>query len=173
VDNRFGDQRYQESEMVMEGRQVAITWRIEGRLPTADEHRALAESVGWVHAFAWANLPGSLAASLFGVVAVTGDGVIGMGRLVGDGVMYFYIQDVAVHPDFQRHGVGQAIVEALLAHIRAVAPANAFVGLFATADAMPLYRRNGFTEGDLTGMVQVIPATASSTDRGRRGDRRR
>jgi len=153
--------------------QSAALWRLEGRLPTADEHRQLAESVGWAHAFDWASLPASLAASLCGVVAVAGDDVIGMGRLVGDGVMYFYIQDVVVRPDYQRQGVGQAIVTALVEHIRSMTPANAFAGLFATAEAMPLYRQNGFAEGDLTGMFQVIPATASSRGRGRRGGHRR
>jgi GNAT superfamily N-acetyltransferase len=146
----------------MNDHQSPATWRLEESLPTADEHRRLAESVGWAHAFDWASVPASLAASLYGVVAAAGDDVIGMGRLVGDGVMYFYIQDVAVRPEFQGIGIGQAIVAALLEHIRSVAPENAFVGLFATTEAIPHYTRNGFAERDLTGMFQLIPATASS-----------
>ena len=137
-------------------------WRLESRLPTADEHRRLAGAVGWSNAFDWALVPASLERSLFGVVAVAAEDVIGMGRLVGDGVMYFYVQDVAVRPEFQRQGIGRAIVNALLDHIQSVGPANAFVGLFATPEAMPLYRQAGFAESDLTGMFQVIPAIASS-----------
>ena len=79
-----------------------------------------------------------------------------MGRLVGDGVMYFYVQDVAVLPDWQGRGIGQAIIESLVDQIRAMAPGGAFTGLFATPDALPLYRRNGFTEGDMTGMFQIV-----------------
>jgi hypothetical protein len=52
--------------------------------------------------------------------------------------------------------VGQAIVEALLAHVREVAPATAFVGLFATPEAIVLYERNGFARGGLTGMYRLV-----------------
>ncbi len=128
--------------------------RIERRMPTADEHRRLATSVGWEHAFNWAVLPESLERSLFGVVALDGDEVVGMGRLVGDGVMYFYIQDVVVAPTHQRLRIGQRILDALLEHARAHAPA--FVGLFATEDARVLYERNGLSTGDMTGMFRVV-----------------
>lgn len=129
-------------------------WRIEHRLPTVEEHRRLAESVGWADGFHWPSLPGSLENSLYGVVATSGDEIVGMGRIVGDGSMYFYIQDVAVSPRFQRMGIGQAIVDELLAWIRERSPA--FVGLFATPEARELYRRNGFTDQDMTGMMRVV-----------------
>ena len=130
--------------------------RIEHRLPTPAEHRHLAERVGWGHAFNWGALPASLDASEFGVVALDGDQAIGMGRVVGDGTMYAYIQDVAVDPGYQGHGIGQRIVAALLDHIRATATGPVFVGLFATDAALPLYERNGFSSGDMIGMFQVI-----------------
>jgi GNAT superfamily N-acetyltransferase len=131
-------------------------WWIEHRVTTPAEHRRLAEAVGWGDAFDWPTLPASLDASLFGVVALTGDDAVGMGRLVGDGVKYFYVQDVAVDPAWQGRGVGQAIVDALLAWIGEVAPSTAFVGLFATEGAMPLYRRNGFGTEGLKGMARLI-----------------
>lgn len=130
--------------------------RIEHRRPTPAEHRHLAERVGWGHAFNWDALPASLDASLFGVMAFAGDKPVGMGRIVGDGAMYAYIQDVAVDPDYQGQGIGQRIVAALLDHIRASASGPVFVGLFATDAALPLYERHGFTRGDMTGMFQVI-----------------
>jgi GNAT superfamily N-acetyltransferase len=129
-------------------------WRIEHRLPTVEEHRRLAESVGWADGFHWPSLPGSLENSLYGVVATSGDEIVGMGRIVGDGSMYFYIQDVAVSPRFQRMGIGQAIVEALLAWVEARSPA--VVGLFATPEAGELYRRHGFSDRDMTGMMRVV-----------------
>jgi ribosomal protein S18 acetylase RimI-like enzyme len=132
--------------------------RIEHRLPTPEEHRRLAEAVGWGHAFVWARLPQSLEGSLWGVVALAEDEVVGMGRVVGDGVMYFYIQDVAVLPSHQGQGVGNAVMRALLDRIEPLAPA--FVGLFATDAAMPLYQRLGFTGGDMRGLFQVIQARA-------------
>ena len=128
--------------------------RIERRLPTADEHRRLAISVGWEHAFNWTVIPESLERSLFGVVALAGDRAVGMGRIVGDGVMYFYIQDVVVAPSHQRLGIGQQILDALMQYIRPHAPA--FVGLFATGEGREWYERNGFSPGDMTGMFQVV-----------------
>jgi GNAT superfamily N-acetyltransferase len=59
---------------------------------------------------------------------MAGDRAVGMGRLVGDGVMYFYVQDLAVEPGYQGRGVGQAILDALLGWVRQVAPAPAFIG---------------------------------------------
>lgn len=44
--------------------------------------------------------------NLFDVTAVYNDEVIGMGRLVGDGVMYWYLQEIIVLPQFQGQGIG-------------------------------------------------------------------
>jgi GNAT superfamily N-acetyltransferase len=129
------------------------------RVPTPAVLRRLAEAVGWGHAFDWDTVHRSPERSLFGVVALDGDMAVGMGRLVGDGALYFHGQDVAVDPGWQGRGVGQAIVETLLDHVRDVAPAGAFVGLFATREALWLYRRYGFSEGDMTGMFRLVHPT--------------
>lgn len=134
--------------------------RLEHRLPTPEEHRHLALRVGWEHGFHWPALAASLQSSLAGVVALDGNEVVGMGRLVGDGEMYFYIQDVAVDPAYQGRGIGQKIVEALLHYVRETSQGPVFVGLFATDAALPLYERNGFSRGDMTGMFRLVaPAT--------------
>lgn len=43
----------------------------------------------------------ALANGLFTASALCGDKIVGMGRLIGDGAMYWYIQDVAVMPEYQ------------------------------------------------------------------------
>jgi GNAT superfamily N-acetyltransferase len=129
------------------------------RLPTPGEHRRLAEAVGWAHAFERETMPASLKGSLAGVVALEGDQAIGMGRLVGDGVEYFYVQDIAVLPAYQGHGVGTALPHRLLDHVARTAPATAFVGLFATDGAVSLYQGEGFTPGDMTGMFRLVKPT--------------
>jgi ribosomal protein S18 acetylase RimI-like enzyme len=138
---------------------------LEHRIPTSDEHRHLAVRVGWEHGFHWPSVPASLSASLFGVVALDGERAVGMGRLVGDGAVYFYIQDVAVDPDYQGRGIGRMVVEALLHYIGETASGPAFVGLFATDSALPLYERYGFTRGDMTGMFQVLAPRAEDEER--------
>ena len=127
------------------------------RVPTAQEHRELAESVGWGAAFPWESMAASLGGSICGVVAHDADELIGMGRVVGDGAFYFYVQDVAVRPERQHRGLGRAIMADLIAQIRDAAPGRCFVGLFATREAEPLYRSLGLTPGDLLGMFTVMP----------------
>lgn len=128
----------------------------EHRVASLDEHRALADSVGWHDHFDWDSIQASLVASSFGVVALKGTTAVGMGRIVGDGVHYFYIQDVIVHPDHSEEGLGSRIVEQLLDWVAATAPADAFVGLFASPEAEDLYREFGFETTDMTGMHRFV-----------------
>lgn len=129
---------------------------LEPRVATSSEHRGIAEAVGWAEAFDWQTLPLSLEASVAGVVAAVGERVVGMGRLVGDGVKYFYIQDVAVIPEYQGQGVGKAIVDRLLLHVAQAAPSTAFVGLFSTEQAKEVYSSRAFATGDMTGMFRLV-----------------
>jgi GNAT superfamily N-acetyltransferase len=132
---------------------------IADRLPTAAEHEALARSVGWLDHFDYASMPASLAGSLRGSVVLVDDEVVGMARLVGDGVHYFYLQDVIVRPDHDGNGYATQLVQRLLHWVAAVAPAPAVVGLFASPEARGVYDDLGFTAGDATGMtISVDPA---------------
>ena len=126
------------------------------RRATFTEHRALAEAVGWSDHFDWESLPDSLARSLHGEVAVVDNEVVGMGRLVGDGVHYFYVQDVIVHPDHTESGIGSTIVDRLIAWVANAVPSRAFVGLFASETAIELYRSYGFVTTDMTGMHRFV-----------------
>lgn len=60
----------------------------------------------------------ALAHSLFTVVAYEGDKPVGMGRIVGDGVVIDYIQDLVVRPEAQAHGVGRRIIERLIEYVK-------------------------------------------------------
>jgi GNAT superfamily N-acetyltransferase len=127
------------------------------RLPTVEEHACLWAAVGW----GTVNLSmsaASLGGSVYGVVVRHEDAVIGMGRIVGDGSMYFYIQDVAVLPEFQNFGVGQRIVEQLLQYIEAHSWPGAFTGLFASHGNDSFYERYGFRNHapGMTGMFKVM-----------------
>lgn len=73
---------------------------------------------------------------------------IGMGRVIGDGGWYFHIADMAVHPDHQRKGLGDAILKALLRQIHREAPADGkpYITLFADEAGRRLYYNNGFED---------------------------
>lgn len=134
-----------------------MPYTLTPRSPTPPEHRDLAESVGWGDSFWWDALPSSLSGSVCGVVAHDEDGdLVGMGRVVGDGAFYFYVQDVVVRPGHQGRGLGRSIVEALVAQIREAAPGHCFVGLFATEPAEALYRSLGWRDEEMVGMWRVL-----------------
>ena len=69
----------------------------------------------------------------------------GMGRVLGDGGWYFHVVDMAVLPEHQRRGLGDAILTGLLGRIRRAAPEGAFVNLIADPPGRKLYARHGFT----------------------------
>ena len=132
---------------------------LHDRLPSIDEYRDLCTVVGWAPVINFDAAPASLARSLLGVVAAQGGRTVGMGRVVGDGAIYHYLQDVVVHPDLQKHGIGDAIVGRLVARIHAQAPERAFLGVLAATGTAPFYERHGFIEHEaLLGMFQVVQA---------------
>jgi len=75
----------------------------------------------------------------------TGEAVA-MGRMIGDGTWYFHICDMATLPAHQRRGLGRTILDDLVAHIRATAPDDPYITLFADEPGRPLYRSAGFTD---------------------------
>lgn len=91
-----------------------------------------------------AALPGRWAACH--VVEEAGGAIVGMGRLLGDGGWYFHVVDMAVLPEHQRRGLGDAILGALLNRVRDVAPPGAYVNLFADPPGRALYARHGFAD---------------------------
>ena len=103
---------------------------------------------------ATAGLPNTLLA-----VVVRRDGeAVGMGRVIGDGGLFFQIVDIAVLPEHQGQGLGKAIVRALVEHLRATAPKGAYVSLIADGEAHRLYSQYGFelTAPRSVGMAFVI-----------------
>lgn len=130
-----------------------------GRRATLDELHALAESVGWLDHFDWETIGGSLEATLHGVVAVRDNETVGMARLLGDGVKYFMIHDVLVHPDHQGDGLAARLVDHLIEQVAELAPSRAWVGLFASPDAEALYEKHGFGSEDMRGMWRWVEPT--------------
>jgi GNAT superfamily N-acetyltransferase len=117
--------------------------RIEERLPTADEYNALRADAGWGtcdRELARRWLPGSL----YGVCAVDGSATVGMARVIGDGGLAFYIQDVVVAGPYQRRGIGKRLMERVMAFVATRAAAGAVVGLMSAAGKEAFYEPFGF-----------------------------
>jgi GNAT superfamily N-acetyltransferase len=95
---------------------------VEGDALDSREVLALYGAVGWS---AYTAKPETLMAALAGsgaVVVARADGIlVGLARVVSDGASICYLQDVLVHPDHQRTGLGRALVRRVLepfAHVR-------------------------------------------------------
>jgi len=54
--------------------------------------------------------------------------------------LYFYIQDLIVHPEFQSKGVGKAMMKELMAYLKTNAKPGAFIGLMAAKGLEKFYR---------------------------------
>jgi GNAT superfamily N-acetyltransferase len=119
--------------------------RLVERVPTADEYLALREAVGWGRPSTDA-VSAALASSLFCVCLYSGKRLIGCGRVIGDGGLYFYIQDVIVLPGYQRRGYGRHIMTALMDYVRGHAGQGAFIGLMAAQGVASFYEPFGFRE---------------------------
>ena len=135
-----------------------MSYTIIDRVATIAEHRHVAELVGWEDSFRWEAMPGSLAGSCCGTVILDEtDSIVAMGRVVGDGAFFFYVQDVAVHPHHRHQGLGTTLMHRLRAQVTALAGGTAFVGLFSTPEAEQLYQSTGFgSRPGLTGMWQLL-----------------
>ena len=83
---------------------------------------------------------------LFNVTAVCDGKVIGMGRLVGDGAMYWYLQEIIVLPEYQGKGIGKSIVNRLLQYINdnSIDGTNVSIGLTAVKGKEAFYEKFGF-----------------------------
>ena len=91
---------------------LAVT---DHELPGREELVDLYESVGWT---TYTRDPDRLhlavARSLRVVCARDGEKLVGLARVVGDGLTIVYLQDILVVPSHQRQGIGAALmVEAL------------------------------------------------------------
>jgi GNAT superfamily N-acetyltransferase len=120
---------------------IGLSYEVPGR----DELVALYASVGWS---AYAEDPAALVAAVENsayVVAARSDGrLVGLARAVSDDVSICYVQDVLVHPGWQRRGVGRRLVQDVLSHYSHVRQR------VLTTDAEPgqraFYTSLGFTE---------------------------
>lgn len=133
-----------------------MKYEIETRLPTLAEYRELCESVGWGDALNFDVAASALKNSVTGLIVRLETGqVIAMGRVVGDGAIYFYIQDIVVAPDYQKQGVGTAVLSGLFDYLIENAPSKSFIGLFSTPYAVEFYRRFTLEKRDLVGLFTV------------------
>jgi len=113
---------------------------------TAKQFLMLRESVGWKGVEP--QVEKALQRGLYNVVAKDGNNAVGMGRLVGDGIMYWYVQDVIVNPLYQGKGIGKEIMRILTQYVEKNSIPNTIVtiGLMAAKGKEDFYVKLGYIE---------------------------
>ncbi|MDE5577856.1 MAG: GNAT family N-acetyltransferase [Oscillospiraceae bacterium] len=123
------------------------------KIPSAQEFSDLTESVGWGRDDR-AIVETALKNTLFAVCAYDGERIVGFGRLIGDGAMFLYVQDVMVVPEYQSRKIGTEIMNRIMkavADYKAVNPGlRAYLG--ASKGKEKFYEKFGFVTRSSAGL---------------------
>ena len=117
----------------------------------------LYQAVGWTN---YTNQPQmleqALSHSLVIYLALDGDAVVGLIRLVGDGFSSVFVQDLIVLPIYQRQGIGSALMKQALGDFKGAYQVQLVTE--ETEKNVGFYRSLGFEDlstYDCTGMIWV------------------
>ena len=100
--------------------------------------------------------------SIITIVAYDNDKPVGMGRLVGDGAVICYIQDLLVIPEYQKKGVGGKLIEYLIEYVKKIQlpGTEMMLDLMCATGREKFYQKYGFvarpTEKLGPGMIQYL-----------------
>ena len=127
------------------------------RSVSIDDVLHLYQAVGWTnYTHQPQMLEQALSHSLAIYLALDGDTVVGLVRLVGDGFSSVFVQDLIVLPSYQRQGIGRDLMKEALGDYK-----DAYQVQLATEQTektLGLYRSLGFetlSTYDCTGMIWV------------------
>ena len=136
------------------------------RPPTPAEYQQLRGSTGWCLVDN-ETVGRALGTGLFAATALRKGTAVGCVRVVGDGALYFYIQDLIVLPEHRGQGIGTRLMDWVMTWLEEHARPNSFVGLMASADHAGFYLRYGFTPrpDNAPGMELVWARTGTDWER--------
>ena len=117
----------------------------------------LYQAVGWTnYTHQPEMLEQALSYSLAIYVALDGDAVVGLIRLVGDGFSSVFVQDLIVLPIYQRQGIGSALMKEALEDYKDAYQVQLVTDQ--TERTLSFYRSMGFeilSTYDCTGMIWI------------------
>lgn len=123
------------------------------KTPSANEYNTLTSSVGWGVTES-GIVEKALANSLYTVCAFDGEKIVGFGRLIGDGTMFLYVQDIMVLPEYQGRRIGteimERIVKKILEYKQVYGDLRAYLGASAGKD--DFYKKFGFITREEAGL---------------------
>ena len=107
---------------------------------------ALYRSVGWSSAEKPEQLHAALRNAHRLVTAWDRERLVGAGYAISDGSLVVYYPHLIVHPEYQRQGIGAAIMQRLMAHYHGFHQQS----IIADAASVPFYEHLGFVRAGRT-----------------------
>lgn len=117
--------------------------RIEYNTLTVEDYQSIRSTTDW-DVLEGTIVEKAISNDFFSICIYDKDRLIGIGRVIGDGAIYFYIQDVIVLPKYQKYGIGKLIMENIEEYLLNVTSNNSVVGLMAAEGVSQFYKKFGY-----------------------------
>lgn len=119
--------------------------RYTTELPPRDQFYVLFQTTGWNAEYRLTadELEQALRSSWYLVCAYDEETLVGIGRMVSDGIVHAMIYDMIVDPAYQGQGIGTEILKRLVEYGRSLRIRD--IQLFCARGKRPFYEKNGFT----------------------------
>ena len=130
------------------------------QLPTAREYIDLRAKMGW-GAIDEEIAVKTLQAAAFTVCLRRNGRLIGIARVMGDDVMYFFLADLIIDPEFGGGGHGDRLMREVTAYFDRSAKPGATITLIAMSGRESFYQRHGFVrcpDGPFGAGMRYVPA---------------
>ncbi len=127
--------------------------RIEENVKNVKEYNELCDAVGW-GGYDEAIAQKALDNTYYSVSIYDDDKIIGYGRLIGDSIVFMYIHDIMVRPEYQGKKYGAMIMKKLLEKLSEIRKENPelLVYLGAVKGKEGFYKKYGFIERETAGL---------------------
>lgn len=137
-------------------------YHVEIRKLRVSEYQTLRKTTGW-DSIKDDIVSKALARDLFSICVLNKNEVVGMGRIIGDGAIYFYVQDVIVVPKYKGKGIGKLIMDNIEFFLNKNANNNSFIGLMAAEGVKDFYHKFGYIERpeNKPGMCKMIKKSSA------------
>jgi GNAT superfamily N-acetyltransferase len=108
--------------------------------PSTEGFIHIRQSVGWDNPEK-SVVSNSIKNSLFWVCLYKSERLVATGRVIGDGAMYFYIQDIIVAPEYQGRGLARTLMESIEVYLSQECKKHATVGLLSVKGKEAFYNK--------------------------------
>lgn len=127
--------------------------KILENIDNVEEYNYLFDIVGW-GSYPVEISKKALSNNIYSVSIYDNDSIIGYGRLIGDGIIFLYIHDVMVKPEYQGKGIGKIIMQKLLNKVEEIRKENPDLLLYlgASKGKEDFYRKCGFITREEAGL---------------------